>query len=288
MPTKKYTGVNKTKKRSGLNNISNENSSSDNLLKSKKSKRKNIKFIREEKYLSDIIDEYYSKSKVKYYKYRFKHKQDEYITFYIYDKRYKEGDFIEDFSCITLSFNTKKKILKIDELNKCVINGRKSLTNAIKMAHRLKYKEIHLTDASLIQYHDTKTKENCSFSLKLYNILLKGQSWYNKYGFYSDTHEIEQIEIEKIRNDYFHMIIYQLCNFNDSYYNYIINNFINYFDINIHKLTKNVFKDINKIKKNLNTDEEKDRFYCALSELLKLFKNRINYNTQLKMIIKKK
>ena len=289
MAKKKYTGVNKTKKKSSINiNLSNENSCSDSSIKSKKQKRKNIKFIREEKYLSDIIEEYYPKTKVKYYTYRFKHKKDEYITFYIYDKIYKDGDCIEDFNCITLSFNTKKKILSIDELNKCVINGRKSLTTAIKMAHRLKYKEIHLTDASLIRYHNTKTKENCSFSLKLYNILLKGQSWYNKYGFYSDTHDIEQIEIQKIRNDYFHMVIYRLCNMNNEYYNYIINNFIYNFDINIYKLTKNVFKDINKIKKNLDTDEEKNNFYCALSELLKLFKNRINYNSQLKIVIKKK
>lgn len=296
MPTKKYKGVNKkkTQKNLGLNiNINNINSNSnnfmnENLTKNEKKERKKIKFIREEKYLSEIIEKYYPKTKVNYYKYRFKNKKDNYITFYIYDNKYKDGDYIEDFNCITLSFNTKKKILSIDEINKCVINGRKSLTNAIKMAHHLKYKEIHLTDASHINYINTKTKQNCSFSLKLYNILLKGQSWYNKYGFFSDTHEIEQIEIQKIRNDYFYMVIYQLCNFNDEYYNYIIQNFKDNFNINIYKLTKNVFKDINKIKKNLGSNEEKDKFYCALSELLKLFENRIDYNFKLKMAIKKK
>ena len=79
-----------------------------------------------------------------------------------------------------------------------------------------------------------------------------------------------------------------LCNFNDEYYNYIIQNFKDNFNINIYKLTKNVFKDINKIKKNLGSNEEKDKFYCALSELLKLFENRIDYNFKLKMVIKKK
>ena len=290
MPKKKYMGVNKKTKKfnSALNiNLSNVNSNSENFINRSLTKKKKIKYIREEKYLSDIIEKYYPKTKVKFYMYRFKNKKDKFITFYIYDKKYKEGDFIEDFNCITLSFNHKKKILIIDELNKCVINGRKNLTNAIKMAYHLNYKEIHLTDASHIRHYNNKTKKNCSISLKMYNILLKGKSWYNKYGFFSDTHEMEQGEIQRIRNEDFHIVIHELCDFNDQYYNYIIQNFMNNFDINIYKLTKNVFKDINKIKNNLETNEEKDNFYCYLKDLLELFSNKIYYNVNLKMKIKK-
>ena len=118
MPTKKYKGVNKkTQKNLGLNiNINNINSNSnnfmnENLTKNEKKERKKIKFIRKEKYLSEIIEIYYPKTKVNYYKYRFKNKKDNYITFYIYDNKYKDGDYIEDFNCITLSFNTKKNFI---------------------------------------------------------------------------------------------------------------------------------------------------------------------------------
>ena len=282
MPTKKYSGINKKyKTRKHL-----ETSENLNNINSISSIEK-IKNTRIEKYLKDIIEDFFPKSKVTFYTYSFKIKKDKYITFYIYDKRYKEGDFVEDFGCITLSFNHKKKILLIDELHKCILNGRKSLTNAIQIAYRLKYKYINLTDASTIHYLHSKSNKNCSMPLKIYNILLKGYSWYNKYGFYSDTHEIEQIEINRIRNTDFNMIIYEFCNYDDYEYNMIINSFNDYFDINIYKLTKNVFKDIEKIRKKLKTTNQKDNFYCSLSELVNLFKNNINYNYNLKLKVKK-
>ncbi len=282
MPTKKFTGINKkykTKKNLSSDSDSNSNNSNNSLKK--------IKTTRIQKYLQDIIEEYFPKTKVNFYTYSFKNRKDKYITFYIYDKKYKEGDFIEDFNCITMSFNHKKKILSIDELRKCVINGRKSLTNAIQIAHRLNYKYINLTDASYINYLHSESNTNCSVSLKYYNILLKGYSWYNKYGFYSDTHEQEQIEINRIRNSYFYMIIYEFCQYDDDKYNLFIKKLNYYLKLNIYKKTKNVFKDIEKIRKNLKTVYQKDEFYCYLSYLVNFFSKYLSYNYNLKLKVQK-
>ena len=105
MPLKKYTGVNK--KSYKLKSYNNSSLSSSNTSNNKKTKK--TKNIRLEKYLKDIIEEFFPKSKVNYYTFSFKNNKDKYINFYIYDNKYKEGDFIEDFSCISLSFNHKKK-----------------------------------------------------------------------------------------------------------------------------------------------------------------------------------
>lgn len=281
MPLKKYTGINKKSYKSN----SSSDSSSSNNYNGKKTKKK--KDIRLEKYLQDIIEEFFPKTKVNFYTYSFKNKKDKNIVFYIYDKRYKEGDFIEDFNCITLGFNHKKKILNIDELHKCVLNGRKSLTNAIQIAYKLNYKYINLTDASFINYNHSESNSNCSVSLKYYNILLKGYSWYNKYGFYSDTHEQEQIEIDRIRNSYFYMIIYEFCEYDDDKYNIFMKTLNYYLKINIYKKTKNVFKDIEKIRKKLKTAYQKDDFYCYLSELVDFFSKYLSYNYNLKLKVKK-
>ena len=83
------------------------------------------------------------------------------------------------------------------------------------------------------------------------------------------------------------MIIYEFCKYDDEKYNIIISRFNTYFKIDIYKLTKNVFKDIEKLRKKLKTDEQKDNFYCALSELVNLFKDNIQYNYTLKLKVKK-
>ena len=135
--------------------------------------------------------------------------------------------------------------MDISELNKCILNGRKNLTNALQIAYKLKYKYITLIDASNIRYNHSETDYNCSISLKMYNILLKGKSWYNKYGLYSDTHDFEQEEIKRIRNTMFYMVIWEFS----GYDNYVYNSYmrlIDYFQISIYKSTKNYFKELEK------------------------------------------
>ena len=84
-----------------INNLSKNKNTADILNKCNKNKIKVIK-----KYNSDIIEEYFPKTKVNFYTYSFKNRKDKYITFYIYDKKY---------SISLLSMKKDKKIRELDE-----------------------------------------------------------------------------------------------------------------------------------------------------------------------------
>jgi len=188
--------------------------------------------------------------------------------------------------CLRLDFNHSKKDLYIEELNKCSINGRTNLINAIKIAKKLEYNTIRLGDFSEINGN------YCSYSLKIYNILLNGESWYNKYGLKSETHELEKKKIIKIRNKSF---INNIDKFMEKYKKkskdfrlrqknkIIIKNIwmsLQYiqtmYSINIKYQTLRVFKDLDNYRKTLETADEKDMFICVLSPIIELFKDDID------------
>ena len=181
--------------------------------------------------------------------------------------------------CLKLDFNHNDKSLFIDEINKCKYKGRKNLTNAIEIAEKLKYDTISLGDFSLIQ------GKSCSYSLKIYKILLNGESWYNKYGFKSKSHKEEQLKINEIRNDVFRKNIYNFylkkkdIDFNDILQS--LKSIESMYNINVNLLTKTVFKRLDIIRNKLKTEHEKNTFICILSPIIELFKNNIRYDNYL-------
>lgn len=85
----------------------------------------------------------------------------------------------------------------LDSLKKCGSNsGTKNLTTIIEFATSLPFIDyITLEDHSKIQI----CKEpNLEISLKLLDLLSYGESWYNKFGFYSKNYSNEQVNNGKI------------------------------------------------------------------------------------------
>ena len=279
MSNKKYTGI-------------------DNL---KELQKRDVKKIRKKKFIIDsiidstidtikdeiklLVEQFYPSAELDYYIEIYQAGSQKYIQFYIYTKG---GDWDDDV-CINITFNPYNKSIYISDLSKCLINGRKNLTNVIQIGHRLNYKFIELLDAATINYnHSVNEKYNCSFSLSIYNLLLKGRRWYNKYGFKGKNHEQEKYEINEIRNRLFvsNIIDYSQNGKSDSkLVNYLLefvyNTLPNYYNINIYKKTKNVFKDLENIRKTLSTDYDKNIFFCGLKDLIVLFRNNINYEYKL-------
>jgi hypothetical protein len=181
--------------------------------------------------------------------------------------------------CLKLDFDYTNKLLFIEEINKCKFNGRKNLTNAIEIANKLQYNTIMLADESKIK------GKFCSFSLKIYKILLNGQSWYNKYGFKGQYHDTEQLEISKIRKKSFSTVIDNFCEekTNTDFKNIWMS--LQYiqsiYKINIKNNTQNVFKQLEIIRKTLKIENDKNMFICILSPIIELFKNNINYDSYL-------
>ncbi len=92
-------------------------------------------------------------------------------------------------------FTIKQDIL-LDKLIGCdTMTGKEILNKIIKIADRLN-KNIELTDVS---YKKFETME-CRYSLYHFHILLHGESWYNKFGFKSHSHEEDKLHNAKIRN----------------------------------------------------------------------------------------
>ena len=90
-------------------------------------------------------------------------------------------------------FTIKQDIL-LDKLIGCdTMTGKEILNKIIKIADRLN-KNIELTDTSYKKF------ETCTYSLYHFHILLDGESWYNKFGFKSRTHEQDKRHNEKMRN----------------------------------------------------------------------------------------
>ena len=256
----------RSKKHTGLNTISNTFS------------KKQTTSIRITKYLTSIVNKFFPTTQINYDVRELG--KGKYIQFYLW----KDGNH-----CITILFNHTNKTIKLIELDTCnhPFNGRKSLTNVIQIAHKLNYKYIELIDVARIQHINSKTKKDCNLSLKIYNILLNGQSWYNKYGFLSKSHKHEQEQINTIRNTPFNNVLYQFSNYNMSIYSKMRDTLTDNLSINIGKKTKNVFKDLEKKRNSLSTNIEKDNFFCTLNPILELLNNNILYDYNLRYYIKK-
>lgn len=92
-------------------------------------------------------------------------------------------------------FAIKEDILLYNLIGCDDMTGKEILNKIIKIADRLN-KNIELSDSSYKIFETMK----CTYSLSHFHILLHGESWYNKFGFKSKTHEEDKLHNEKIRN----------------------------------------------------------------------------------------
>ena len=143
------------------------------------------------------------------------------VTMIEYDK------YVVLFACSKFRVDYTTNSLHIVQLSKCgELSGTKILQCIINIGRLLYVKKITLLDES-----NLNTKSKCEYSLANYYILLTGKSWYNSYGFISNTHDSNIADNENIRNK-------KLINFlvNKSDYDSIIN-VLRKEQYNIHDLT---------------------------------------------------
>lgn len=102
----------------------------------------------------------------------------------------------DDIYMIEFYIKNQTKDILISSIYKCGEHtGTETMNKIIEMGCILNSKNIHLLDASVL-FSDT----DCEFSLSHYMILLKGISWYNKFGFVSESYD-EELQInENIRS----------------------------------------------------------------------------------------
>ncbi len=130
---------------------------------------------------------------------------------YIYYRypNFNENDYNNASECVKIKieqneFNQTKmflKNLKFVHPNICKISGTELLYLLYKVAKELKTNIIIEDDESFKYfYFKPDSKVSCGFLLADYNILLNGESWYNKHGYYSESHEEELEHNENVRS----------------------------------------------------------------------------------------
>ena len=131
------------------------------------------------------------------------------IHIYYRYPNFNENDYKTDSECVKITiekneFNETKMILhnlKFLQPNICKISGVELLYLLYKVAKELKT-NIIVDDDQSFKYFYVKPGSNlsCGFLLANYNILLNGESWYNKHGYYNESHEKELEYNENVRS----------------------------------------------------------------------------------------
>ena len=80
------------------------------------------------------------------------------------------------------------------------VSGREILTRLITLGKRLKLETIHLDDESALYVHPSiYGRKECILSLAYVRILLKGESWYQSFGFVSKQNADDREQNERVR-----------------------------------------------------------------------------------------
>jgi len=102
------------------------------------------------------------------------------------------------YQSFCIRFYVIGNVLYLSELNKCHYSGKINLNKIIEYAKSFDYLHfIKLTDASNIRLIDIDALQFRYISLSLLSILSSGNSWYNKYGFFSENYANELVENKK-------------------------------------------------------------------------------------------
>ncbi len=126
------------------------------------------------------------------------------IFVYYKSSEINETELDEDTACLHVFMGDDKIIylnkLKYDKPTICKATGAELLYSLYNVAKELGY-NIVLEDSS---YKFFPLREGsravCQIDLATYNILLTGESWYNKYGYYSEDHNDNKSSNKKIMN----------------------------------------------------------------------------------------
>ena len=106
-----------------------------------------------------------------------------------------DGKFTVNINCtdeIDVIFIIDDTIMHIDILWTCeMMSGTTALNKLINIAKNLNLQKIDLLDASEIHFNRQTYDNNCAFELSTFYILLHGKSWYNNFGFISESCDTE-------------------------------------------------------------------------------------------------
>ena len=186
----------------------------------------------------------------------------QYIFIYYKYPGFNENNILLNSECLMITLYEGKKfilnLLKYQEPNICKISGVELLCLLYKVAKELKFNISIPQDLSFKYY---TLKENLSVKGKInladYYILLKGDSWYGQYGYFSENHNNEKNYNEQVRNlsisNYFNE------GHNQGQEKEDVNEIINFIN-NLHspKITyETPIKDVMNILDNIKRQEEK-------------------------------
>lgn len=192
------------------------------------------------------------------------------LNIYIYYKYpgFDERNYYLNAECLMIEIKDKTiflKLLKYPIPNRCKISGVELLCLLYTVAKELEFNISIPEDSSLKSY---TSKENPSvkdsFYLADYYILLKGDSWYGQYGYFSKKDNLTHYE--KVRNlsisEYFKEGNNQGQEEEDvdKIINYINNNTYYINDLNGQQITPETpIKDVMQILDNIKRKEESER-----------------------------
>lgn len=114
----------------------------------------------------------------------------------------------------TVHLDFKEKTMKIALLAPCSpLSGVEMLRRFISLAKRLQFTSIFLSDESEIYLHPSMYgRMECMLPLPYFRILLKGESWYQSFGFTSKENASDREYNERIRSMPFRDFVEEIVN----------------------------------------------------------------------------
>jgi len=150
--------------------------------------------------------------------------------------------------CIDFHFEIDKRKIELDNLNKCY--NKSGSVNLEKIINYGKYLKKNYNIIDKIELLDASTIYDEKISLWLLSILSTGMSWYNRFGFVSPNHEVEQEYNSKFLrmqfNEFLDLCVNILFEQKKSYYDLLRKPMLK-LKLQNKKLNKNLNNKLNKL-----------------------------------------
>ena len=150
--------------------------------------------------------------------------------------------------CIDFHFEIDKRKIELDNLNKCY--NKSGSVNLEKIINYGKYLKKNYNIIDKIELLDASTIYDGKISLWLLSILSTGMSWYNRFGFVSPNHEVEQEYNSKFLrmqfNEFLDLCVNILFEQKKSYYDLLRKPMLK-LKLQNKKLNKNLNNKLNKL-----------------------------------------